>query len=74
MYKKRLNPTAAPLIIILIIMMGVSTVPTQATPTDSFEKVVQPLPLIEILDEISTRYQVFFSYEATLLEKINVDF
>ena len=74
MYKKRLNPTATPLLIMLIIMMGFSTVPTHANSTDSFEKVEKSSPLIEILDEISTRYQVFFSYEATLLEKINVDF
>ncbi len=74
MYKKRLNPTASPLLIMIIIIMGFSAFPTQANSTDSFEKVVKSSPLIEILDEISIRYQVFFSYEATLLEKINVDF
>lgn len=31
-------------------------------------------PLIEVLDDFGERYQVFFSYEASLLEEINVDF
>ncbi len=62
------------LILILIICFGSVMNVNQAKTPDGLVGVAQLRPLIDVLDEFGERYQVFFSYEATLLEKISVEF
>ncbi|MCB0629638.1 MAG: SusC/RagA family TonB-linked outer membrane protein [Lewinella sp.] len=73
MCKTKLYKTSK-LLCILLLCLGFSVHSTQAEPSGRFDGTALDKPLIEILNEFGEKYQVFFSYEATLLEKINVDF
>ena len=62
------------LFLIILLGIGFSIHTAKANHADDFEEKRQAKLLIDVLEEISTKYQVFFSYELTLLEEIKVEF
>ena len=62
------------LLFIFLLGIGFSIPSGTVMANDFFERSRQTKPLIEILEEVTSRYQVFFSYEASLMEEVNVDF